>query len=305
MLAMEKGMFDTVSGPRLFYRHWKHEGDELANILCIHGLCCDSRVFDYSAKNLASLGYDVYAIDLPGYANSEGERGDYPFDDTIRCINDFILELKKQDEQLFVLGFSLGGLHALWYANQYPEQLDGLILFAPLLRMKGVKTDSRTQPSFTKFLSSYIKYGIMPKGKLDLSKMVPNAFSESASEELKYMKNDKSCNFILSYRYIFDVFLKRSSMLEKLSKTDVSTLILHGSDDWLVVPEQSRVLFDKLQSADKELKILPNCDHWFYHSLFYVQNAKYSETQRKEVLVKVHEWMYKRIQQVKTKGIIS
>lgn len=291
-------MFDTVSGPRLFYRHWKHEGDKLAKILCIHGLCCDSRIFDYAGKSLASLGYDVYAIDLPGYGNSEGERGGYAFDDTTRCINDFILELKQQDEKFFILGFSVGGLHALWYAKEYPQQLDGMILFAPWLRIKGVRIDSRTQPSFTKFLSSYIKYGLMPESKLDLSKIVPNAFS--ASEELGYIKNGELGNFIVSYRYVFDVLLKRSSMLEKFCANDVPTLILHGSNDWNIVPEQVRVLFDKLRSVDKELKILPNCDHWFYHSLFYIQDAKYSEEQRNEVLKTIHAWMYKRIKHVKT-----
>lgn len=305
MRSVEKGIFETVKGPRLFYRHWKHEGDKLANLLCIHGICCDSRIFDYSGRNLASFGYDVYAIDLPGCGNSEGERGDYPFDDTTRCINEFVQELKQKDEQLFMLGFSLGGLHTLWYASQYPDQIDGLILCAPLLRVKGVKIDRRTQPSLAKFLATYMKYAIIPKAKLDLGEVVPDAFSESASEELRYMKNDKLCNFILSHRYAVNLFLRRASRIEEFSKTHVPTLILHGSDDWLVMPEQSRFLLHKLHSTDKELKILPNCDHWFYHALFYVQNVKYSEAQRKEVLGKVHEWMYKRIQQVKTKGVLS
>ena len=298
-------MFDTASGSRLFYRYWKHEGDRLANILCIHGLCCDSRIFDYTAKNLASLGYDVYAIDLPGYANSEGERGDYPFDDTTNCINDFVIELKKQDGQLFVLGFSLGGLHALWYAYENPEQLDGLILLAPLLKVKGIKTDKRTEPSTSTLILSIIKNLVTPKAKIDLSKAIPRAFSAEASKELAHMVNEPTCNFTFSYRYVFETLLKRPSMVEKLSKVNLPALILQGDEDFLVVPEQSRAFMRMLQSSDKQLEILQGSDHWFYHALFYVQDPKYTDSQRIQVINTIHEWVSKRVRHAKAADILS
>ena len=46
-------------------------------LLCIHGLCCDARVFAYVGQKLSGAGYNVVSIDLPGHNFSDGEKGDH------------------------------------------------------------------------------------------------------------------------------------------------------------------------------------------------------------------------------------
>ena len=63
-------------------------------VLCIHGFCCDARIFDYLGNSLANNGFDVYSIDLPGHGKSYGEKGDPDFDACLESIHDIVTKLK-------------------------------------------------------------------------------------------------------------------------------------------------------------------------------------------------------------------
>ncbi|MDP8889117.1 MAG: lysophospholipase, partial [Thermoproteota archaeon] len=64
-------------------------------VLCIHGFCCDARVFTYVGRKLSSTGYNVVSIDLPGHNMSDGEKGDLDFDACIKSIHQIVTRLKK------------------------------------------------------------------------------------------------------------------------------------------------------------------------------------------------------------------
>jgi len=145
---MKTGFFVTSTGLKVFYRYWPAINNLGCTILCIHGLACDSRIFNYFAERFSKLGCDVYAIDLPGYGNSDGEKGDVAFDVALQCMHDVVEEIGSiHGDKIFLLGFSLGGLYTLWYAESHPESIHGIVLLAPHLRVKGVKEDPRREPS--------------------------------------------------------------------------------------------------------------------------------------------------------------
>lgn len=292
---METGSFGTTIGLDIFYRYWNASKNGETVILCIHGLAGDSRIFDYFSEKFSSLGYHVYAIDLPGFGMSAGEKGDVSFDDTIRSLHDVVATVRKKhtDAKIFMLGFSLGGLYALWYALIHHTDVNGIITLAPLLRMKGVKRNPRAEPSVKVFLASLIRYFITPSKKLNLAKSIPSGFGELAGSEWSYMMKDPICNFDYSYRYIFDVLVGKSEKIQVLYKIRIPVLMLHGSNDWTVVLEQSKTFLNMINSSDKELKIF-DCDHWFYHTFFYKQDNKYSEASRTNVINAINEWVRKK-----------
>ncbi len=294
LLKMETGYFPTSTGLNVFYRYWpaKKKGGSL--ILCIHGLAGDSRIFGYLASKLSDLGHDIYAADLPGYGNSDGEKGDVAFDTTMQALHDVVtwISNKHGNQKIFLLGFSLGGLHALWYASLHQEMLNGIIALAPHLRITRVKRDPRSEPSRRLFFKALIRYFVTPSNKDNLSKAVPSAFGELAGDEWVYMMKDPTCDFNYSYRYIFNVLIGKAEKVDALYKIKIPILILHGSKDWNVVPEQSEVFLNRVDSNDRELKIF-DCDHWFYHTLFYKQESKYSEVDRMNVVKTIIEWIQK------------
>src|SRR5919204_4572130 len=85
-------------------------------VLCIHGICCDARIFGYIGAKLSQAGYDVYSMDLPGYGESDGRRGDLNFDACLRSIDSVVAELRKKSSKVFILAHSFGSTFALWYS---------------------------------------------------------------------------------------------------------------------------------------------------------------------------------------------
>lgn len=291
---METGYIETC-GLRLFYRYWSAATSRLGVILCIHGLASDSRIFSYFGEIASKQGHDVYAIDLRGYGASEGEKGDAPFDLTMACMHGVVSAISKKydDHKVFMLGFSVGGLHALWYARLHPELLRGLILLSPHLRIEGVRRNPSTEPTPEVISAAIQKYQTSPAEKVHIGMAVPNAFGELAGEEWVQMLKDPICNFYYSYRYIFEVLMGRSEKIDELYKTKVPLLILHGENDHLTLPDHSATFLDRCQSSDKELVLIDGSDHWFYHAMFYDQN-KYSEEQRRLVIDTIDKWIEKR-----------
>jgi len=72
-----------------------------------------------------------------GFGNSQEEelpRGCVSdFDRHLQYIDDFVVHLGglHKGKKLHLLGHSLGGVYALWYAANHPDALDGLVLAAP------------------------------------------------------------------------------------------------------------------------------------------------------------------------------
>ncbi len=301
---MKTGTFPTNNGLNIFYRQWP--GDEQGSvILCVHGLAGDSRIYDYLARKSSSQGHNVYAIDLPGYGKSDGEKGDVPFDLTMHSLHDVVARISEinHDSKIFMLGFSLGGLFALWYARLHPEKLRGVIALAPHLRIEGVKRDPRTEPSREVLEFAIQKYSTTPEEKVHIGMAVPNAFGELAGEEWVHMLKDPLCNFNYSYRNIFDVMIGKAEGIDELYKLRLPILILQGDQDPITVPDQTRTFISRVESQDKELKTFQGSDHWFYHTVFYEQRERYSEAERMNVVNVINEWVREKTRSRETETI--
>ncbi len=292
---METGYSPTNTGLNVFYRYWSAKKKSGSLIFCVHGLAGDSRIFGYLASKLSDLGHDIYAADLPGYGNSDGEKGDVAFDTTMQAMHDVVTRIsnKHGNQKIFLLGFSLGGLYALWCASLHQEMLNGIIALAPQLRIEGVKRDPSREPSQEVLALALHKYSTSPAEKVHIGMAVPNAFGELAGEEWTCMLKDPACNFNYSYRYIVEIPIGKAENVGELYKLKLPLLILHGDEDRLPLPEQSKTFLNRVESADKELKILHGSDHWFYHATFYEQK-KYSEEQRSRVINAIDEWIKNR-----------
>lgn len=291
---METGYL-LASDQKIFFRHWEPKEKNEIIIICIHGLAADSRIFTYFAQNMSNRGFTVYAIDLPGFGMSEGKKGDVSFDITMSTLHNIVTQIRNKHANLktFMVGFSLGGLYALWYAASYQGAVDGVIALGPNLRIKGVKREPRAEPSKSMLFKAFLGYFLIPASKINLSRAIPTAFGKLAGDEWIHMMNDPICNFNYSYRYIFDVLISRAEKIDALYKLGLPVLIIHGNNDWIVVKEQSKEFFKRLNSADKELWTF-DCDHWFYHTFFYLQRDRYLESERMSVINSIVDWIRKR-----------
>ena len=96
-------------------------------IILIHGSGQSHVVWSLTTQYLSDQGYNVFAVDLPGHGNSEGE--------SLRTIEESADWLEKFTKTigintLSILGHSQGCLIALEYANKFPSKIKKLIFVA-------------------------------------------------------------------------------------------------------------------------------------------------------------------------------
>jgi len=260
-------------------------------VLCIHGICCDARIFAYAGAKLSQEGYDVYSMDLPGHGESDGQKGDLDFDDCLKSIDKIIAEMKKKSVRIFILAHSFGSTFALWYAHLFKKSVDGVILLAPYIRVGSVKKRSDAEPSLSTFLYLLLGRMFTPYKRVNFGKILPG-YVKIGGSQLPRMVQDGRLNFDYSFRYLVDIVAKRNSKLSDLSDVDVPVLILHGSKDRNVYLKVSEEFFKLLRTKDKEIKVF-ECNHWFYDAIFFSQSSEYSEEDRIKLVSSMVEWLKK------------
>jgi alpha-beta hydrolase superfamily lysophospholipase len=260
-------------------------------LLCIHGFCCDARIFTYIAGKLSKAGYNVVSIDLPGHGMSDGERGILDFDACIKSIHQIVVELKKTSPRIFMLTHSMGSIFALWYAHLFKASIDGLILLTPNVRVRNMKKRFDAEPNALQFLLLLFGKIFTPHKCIDITKAFP-LYVKVGGDQVQWMMKDPLINFRYSYQYLVDVLAVRSSKVSQLSDIGgIPVAILHGKKDRQMYLQVSTEFFKLLRSNKKEIKIF-DCDHWFYDAIFYDQSfSAHSEESRIAIASSIVEWL--------------
>lgn len=281
------GFFDTPSG-RLNVVERSPAVQNGRAVLCIHGFCCDARIFKYATEHLASAGYSVYSLDLPGHGSSHGTRGDLDFDQCLGSIDVIVSEIKKKCSKVFILAHSMGSTFALWYAHSFKNSIDGLVLLTPYIRIPGIKR-SDAEPSPAAFVYLLLGRILSPRRRIDIRGVLPG-YAKIGGSQYARLVDEAKANFGYSFRYMIDVIAQRNSKLRELSDVQTPVFILYGLQDRNVYPKVSEEFFRLLKSECKKIESL-DCNHWFYDAIFYSQSNDYSEDDRRNFMAKVTGWL--------------
>jgi alpha-beta hydrolase superfamily lysophospholipase len=65
---------ENASGLKIFFRSWRPEGIPQAVVVIVPGFNAHSGYYGWVAEQLVGIGCSVYAVDLRGRGNSDGER---------------------------------------------------------------------------------------------------------------------------------------------------------------------------------------------------------------------------------------
>src|SRR5262245_2550645 len=76
-----------------FYPSANNKDSLKYKVLCLHGFCCDERIYKYLGGALSRSGIDTYAIDLFGHGKSDGKRGDPDFNSTLKGIDEVLSQI--------------------------------------------------------------------------------------------------------------------------------------------------------------------------------------------------------------------
>lgn len=98
-------------------------------VVAVHGLTTPSETFDAVAKKLGALGYRVLTYDIFGRGYSANVRGKQDRRFLLRQLDDLLAD-QGLDDDLTILGFSMGGMVATVFAAENPHRVKRLILLA-------------------------------------------------------------------------------------------------------------------------------------------------------------------------------
>lgn len=106
-------------------------------LLLVHGFGSSPAVFTRWAEELAARGYSCRAMRLPGFGEPLEAARRVDADDWRRALDEEIAALRRDHRQVWLVGHSMGAALCTDAAIRHPDQVDGLVLAAPLF---GVST---------------------------------------------------------------------------------------------------------------------------------------------------------------------
>src|SRR3954471_16771557 len=126
---MHEERFDS-EGLSIFFRSWRPTTKPRGAVAIVHGFNGHSGYYAWVAEQLVSAGLAVYALDLRGRGQSDGERFYVEaFADYVGDVSTFVTLVKGREPGLpvFLLGHSAGGVVACLYSLEHQRELAGLI----------------------------------------------------------------------------------------------------------------------------------------------------------------------------------
>jgi len=282
MAAMQEktGILAGSDGVKIFYRHYEAES-ERARLVIAHGLGEHSGRYANVVAHLLPKGISIWLADHRGHGQSEGRRGHVL--NFMQYLTDLqsVIKLARDglpgDRKCFLLGHSMGGLIALYYAQRYPELIDGVLASSPALGMV------IEVPAAKKILGSVMSYlwpGLTLGNELDAAKISHDQTVVSAYQ------NDPLVHDRVSTRLFTELMAAMETVTRQVSTLRVPVLMQVAGDDHLVNARTAGQFFEKLQVPDKTLHVYEGLYHEIYNE---------PQPQRDKVLNDLENWLEKRI----------
>ena len=132
------GTFNGSDGVEIFYRHFEAD-DERAGMVIAHGLGEHSGRYGNVVERLLARGVSLWIPDHRGHGQSGGQRGHvlnfFQYLTDLRLMVELACQPRRSRGKCFLLGHSMGGLIALYFAQRFPDLIDGVLVSSPALGM--------------------------------------------------------------------------------------------------------------------------------------------------------------------------
>ena len=278
MIALPEnlGTLTSADGTKIFYRYFPAES-ERARMVIAHGLGEHSGRYGNVVKRMLPNGISVWVPDHRGHGQSEGKRGHIlnfvQYLSDLRSSIELAGEGRPEGMKCFLLGHSMGGLIALYFAQQYPGFVDGVIASSPALGM------AIEIPGVKKVLGSFMSYiwpGLTMGNELDAAKVSHD------QKVVRAYKTDPLVHDRVSARFFTEFLAAMKTVHTQASRLKDPILLQVAGDDRLVNPRSALQFFEKLDFKDKTLHVYDGRYHEIYNE---------AEDLRRQVLEDLEDWL--------------
>jgi len=274
----KEGKFVGFKGLKLYYQCWLPDKKPKAVLLVAHGLAEHSGRYKNVVDYFVPRGYAVYALDHRGHGKSEGTRS------YVDKFNDYLIDLKaffemvrkdNKNTKIFLFGHSLGGTIATAYAVEHQDGLAGLMVSgSTLVPAPGVSPVLLAMAGLVSALAP----------KMGVTLLDASTISRDQSVVDAYVNDPLVFRGKIPARTGAELARMWKQMPDQMPKIKLPILIMHGLADQLSDPRGSKLLFERVGSKDKTLKIYDNC----YHEIC-------NEPEHEQVLADMENWMTKHL----------
>ncbi len=257
----EAHYFVSFDETRIFYRVWRPQKQVNKIIIVSHGMAGHGEFFVLLADKIISEGIMVVVPDYRNHGRSEGEKGDLKkFKNILQDLKEFVNYIGSQypNITIFLLGESMGGAVNANFVADYPENISGLILFSPAVKL-----------NFSWAMKLGLGLVMLPFLVLRVcypsAKLIPaKGREEQGIANPIHQQYDKTDPYHLdkvSIRYLLQLFKYIRKSIKKAKKISIPTLIFQGTEDPGVSPEGVAEFYEKLESNDKSLFLIEGGYH--------------------------------------------
>ncbi|RZC61222.1 hypothetical protein C5167_022981 [Papaver somniferum] len=251
-------------GLQIFCKSWLPKSDyQMKGIVYFchgYGDTC-TFFFEGIARAIAASGYGVYAVDHPGFGLSEGLHGYISsFDDLVDNVIERFNIIKERPEAKglprFLLGQSMGGAVAIKAHLKQPTAWDGVVLVAPMCK---IKDDMKPSPACATVLT--LLSNVLPKAKLVPEKDLAELMFRDPIKKKMAVYNVISYSGRMRLKTAVELLNATQDIESQVDKVSSPLLVLHGAEDKVTDPSISKFLYEKAASKDKTLKLYPEGYH--------------------------------------------
>ncbi len=257
------GNFARPDGTSLSTFRWQPDTEqERALIVLAHGYGEHAERYTHVAEYLTQQGYLIQSLDHRGHGEThrqQSARTPLGYYEQFRVLVDDLNAVvqmthsARPDVPLFLFGHSMGGLMAAYAAILDPAPLQGLILSAPAI------VASADVPTAQKLIGRGLSR-IAPRAGA-VPRVNSKWLSRNSAVGEAYDADPKVSHTKMTARVGVEMINAGDYVLDNADKLTLPVLIMHGSSDQIVNPKASQLLYNRIRSQDKTLKIYDG----FYH----------------------------------------
>jgi carboxylesterase len=206
-------------------------------VLLSHGFTGSPKSMRPFAEHLAAQGYGVAVPRLPGHGTSWQEMNKTGWPDWYAVLDNELERLRKEHDQVFLVGLSMGGCLVLRLAEQRGTDISGLVLINP-----SVRTDDK-------------RLVLLPV----LSKLMPSF--PGISNDIKKPGVDEGAYDKMPLRALQSLSQLWKLTCEDLAEVTQPVLLFRSTVDHVVEPSSGRTVLSSISSRDVTETLLEDSYH--------------------------------------------
>lgn len=255
----------------------KYDNNEYkAPIILIHGATTNLRDMKIALGDEIAKTRRVIMVDRAGHGYSERPKNGYRLDVQSGLIHDLADHLGLQKPIL--LGQSFGGVTALNYALEFPNDVSALVLIAPVSHEWEGGIEPYRRLAVNPLFGPIARRSVMPlyghfKGPEIIRKafepqIVPNTYYTNAATPLLY----RADHFYYDSQDITQLLPQIKAMVPQYPSLTLPVKIIVGLDDTSLKPKNHAIKLDQ-ELPNSSLTVLENIGHPAHHDTLSIVQA--------------------------------